>query len=282
MTQEEYSAVCPYLGLQDDADSHATFATEAHRCFRLTNPTKIAAPHQEAYCLGAEHVTCPVYLGEGLPRGQQPPAAAPLPPSAPPPPPSGPTVRGPKRGEAAPTRSRPRDAAGGPARPARRPTDPGSLGPRPRGGGVSVPVATIGLFALAVVVIALAFAIQQLVGDSGDDTISPSDAVATRNALNQTRTAQAGTGSDTTPTQPATGQTPGTTTPGTGSPTAAPGTPAPTGTSGGTTYIVQSGDSCFSIAEANGVELQAFLDANGLTEADCANLNIDDEVIIPN
>lgn len=145
-----------------------------------------------------------------------------------------------------------------------------------------MPVATIGLFALAVVVIALAFAIQQLVGDSGDDTISPSDAVATRNALNQTRTAQAGTGSDTTPTQPATGQTPGTTTPGTGSPTAAPGTPAPTGTSGGTTYIVQSGDSCFSIAEANGVELQAFLDANGLTEADCANLNIDDEVIIPN
>ena len=53
MTQEEYSAVCPYLGLADDADSHATYATEAHRCYRLTNPTRIATPHQENYCLGA-------------------------------------------------------------------------------------------------------------------------------------------------------------------------------------------------------------------------------------
>ena len=44
---DEMSGVCPYLGLADDADSHATYATEAHRCYRLDNPTRIAANHQQ-------------------------------------------------------------------------------------------------------------------------------------------------------------------------------------------------------------------------------------------
>ena len=72
---EDFGAVCPYLGLADDADSHATYATEAHRCYRLPNPTRIATGHQETYCLGANHVSCPVYLGEGVP-GEAAPAAA--------------------------------------------------------------------------------------------------------------------------------------------------------------------------------------------------------------
>jgi len=66
--QGEFGQICPYLGLTDDSDSHATYATEAHRCYRLPNPTRIAAGHQETYCLGNNHVSCPVYQGEGIPR----------------------------------------------------------------------------------------------------------------------------------------------------------------------------------------------------------------------
>ncbi len=286
MTQEEFSAVCPYLGLADDADSHATYATEAHRCYRLANPTRIAAPHQESYCLGANHVTCPVYLGEGVPGAEQraPRSQAAMPPPEPP------TVRGPKPGARQPFgggRAPAGAAAGGGApRPQRRQPNAGTLGPRPRAGGVSMPVATIGLFALAVVVIVLAFAIQQMVGDGGGDSQAPADAVATRDALNRTRTAQAG-GGDTTPTTPTTPttQTPDTRTPGTpanGTRTPANGTPSPGATSGsGTTYTVQEGDSCFAIAEANDITLQELLDANDLTEDDCTRLNVGDELTIP-
>lgn len=145
-----------------------------------------------------------------------------------------------------------------------------------------MPVATIGLFALAIVVIVLAFAIQQLVGDSGGGDQLPADAVATKNALNQTATAQAGgTGTAQTPTT----QTPGNGTPGTaatGTQPATTQTPSPGATNGtGTRYTVQEGDSCFAIAEANGITLQELLDANDLTEDDCTRLNVGDELIIP-
>ena len=50
--QDEFGAVCPYLGLADDADSHATYATEAHRCYRLPNPTRIATGHRRRTALG--------------------------------------------------------------------------------------------------------------------------------------------------------------------------------------------------------------------------------------
>ena len=283
MTQEEFSAVCPYLGLADDADSHATYATEAHRCYRLANPTRIAAPHQESYCLGANHVTCPVYLGEGVPGAEQ---RAPRQRAAMPPP-AAPTVRGPKPGGRQPFGGgRAPTGAAAPAgaqRPSRRQPNPGTLGPRPRAGGVSMPVATIGLFALAVVVIVLAFAIQQMVGDSGGDGQAPADAVATRDALNRTRTAQAG-GGETTPTTPTT-QTPGnqtTGTPANGTTTPTTRTPSPGATSGtGTTYTVQDGDSCFAIALDHDITLQELLDANDLTEDDCTRLNVGDELIIP-
>lgn len=270
MTQEEYSQVCPYLGLADDADSHATYATEAHRCYRLPNPTKIAAPHQETYCLGANHVTCPVYLGEGIPgRGapaQPPPAAAGA-------------VPGPRGG----ARGQRPFGQGAPApRPARRPS-PGALGPRPRSGGISLPVATIGLFALAFVIVLLAVVIQQVVGDGGGSTISPADAVATRNALNQTQTAQAASGTPTPPTQqPGTQQAgaTGTAPAGTRTPGATTRTPTPGG-NGRTTYSVREGDNCFSIAQDHGVTLQQLLTANNLTEDDCTRLAVGQELIIP-
>jgi LysM repeat protein len=279
VTQEEFSAVCPYLGLADDADSHATYATEAHRCYRLTNPTRIASPHQETYCLGANHVSCPVYLGEGVPQTQRPATgaaaagaataaagAAAVTEEAP--------VRGPRAGQRPRPATEPR-----PKRPAG-----GTLGPRPRSGGISMPVATIGLFALALVVIGLAFAIQQLVGDGGDEQISPADSVATKDALNKTKTSTAG-GNQTQPAQtqttqqPGSSQTPNGSQTATGSRTTTPGTGTPG--AGGKTYTVKSGDFCGTIAQDQGVTLQALLDANKMTEDDCTRLSIGQTLKIP-
>ena len=281
MTQEQYSAVCPYLGLADDADSHATYATEAHRCYRLPNPTRIASPHQETYCLGANHVTCPVYLGEGVPQTQQPPRAGAAAAGAAA---AGAatgaaaategTVAGPRPGQRTRPASEPR---------AKRPAGSGSpLGPRPRAGGISMPVATIGLFALAIVVVALAFAIQQLVGGDGDDETTPGGPLETAAALNRTSTAQAG-GQQTQPpnqtqtTQQPTGtRTPGaTTTPGTR--TATTGTPG----AGGNRYTVKAGDFCGTIAADHDITLQELLTANNMSESDCNTLQIGQQLIIP-
>lgn len=150
-----------------------------------------------------------------------------------------------------------------------------------------MPVATIGLFALALVVVGLAIAINQLVGDSGGGSQAPADAVATKDALNRTQTAQAG-GNGQTPTTPTTqtpgtGQTPGTATTGTPATTATgtrtPGTGTPS--TGNKTYTVKSGDFCSTIAEANGITLDALLKANNMTEADCATLQIGQVLKLP-
>jgi LysM repeat protein len=276
VTQEEYSAVCPYLGLADDADSHATYATEAHRCYRLPNPTRIAPPHQELHCLGANHVNCMVYRGEGVP-GAGAPAPAPVPPvTAGRPPEPTQTVRGP---EGRPQQQRPRFGEAQPAvsgRPPRRNTNPGTLGPRPRSGGVSMPVATVGLFALALIVIGLAFAIQQIVGDGGNNQLSPGEVVETRQAQIQTLTAQAGGGGSTET------QTPGAQTPGNGQTPGTGQTPTPTtATGGGTTHTVESGEFCSTIAADYGITLQQLLNANDMTEDDCLRLQVGQILIIP-
>ena len=280
MTQEEYSAVCPYLGLADDADSHATYATEAHRCYRLPNPTRIATPHQEKHCLGANHVTCPVYLGEGVPqagpasrRGAVAAGAGAVSESALPTPASE-AVRGPRAGQRPRTTTEQRPA---------RPAGAGTLGPRPRAGGISMPVATIGLFALAIVVVALAFAIQQLVSDDDNGSISPADTVATAAALNRTRTAQAGGGEQTQPPattqtqQPPGSRTPGTTQSVTGSRTPTTGTPG----AGGRTYTVEPGDTCGSIADEFDVTTQALIAANPSINSECTNLQAGQDIKIP-
>lgn len=279
MTQEEYSAVCPYLGLADDADSHATYATEAHRCYRLPNPTRIAIPHQDKYCLGANHVTCPVYLGEGVPQSPQraPAVAAGAAGAA-----AGAGIEAASSGNEAPVRGpRPGQRPKPQSEPRPKRPSTGSLGPRPRSGGISMPVMTIGLFALAVVVIAIAFAIQNLTDDGDNSAISPGDSVATAAALAKTKTAEAG-GTGQTP-QVGTTQTPGTGQTPAGSQTAAasktPGTGTPS--SGAKTYIVKSGDFCSTIADANGVTLQELLDANKMTEDDCTRLAVDQKLIIP-
>lgn len=137
-----------------------------------------------------------------------------------------------------------------------------------------MPVATIGLFGLAIVIIALAFGIQQLVGGDDDDETSGDSAVETADALNKTSTAQAGDQ----PTQPPaeTQQPNGTRTPGA---SVTPGTGTPS--SGGGTYTVRPGDTCGSIAEEHGVTLDELLEANNMTEADCNTLQIGEELTIP-
>lgn len=289
--QDDYGAVCPYLGLADDADSHATYATEAHRCFRLPNPTRIATGHQETYCLGAGHVSCPVYLGEGVPGAQKAAAAGGAATAAKtetptrgapktPPQPSG-QVRGPRSDDTAPTRPmRERPVAGG-ARPGRRPPT-GTVGPRPRSGGVSLPVLTVALFALAIVVVGLAFAINEFSGGGSSSGIP-------QVARNQTATAAAAGAGKTTPaasttqggqTTPRTG-TPGATTPGAGTP--AGGTPGATATGGAASksYTVKSGDTCSGIAAANNVDLQVFLDLNKLTDESCRALAVGQILKLP-
>ncbi|GIW13524.1 MAG: hypothetical protein KatS3mg062_0963 [Tepidiforma sp.] len=273
MTQQQYSQVCPYLGLADDQDSHATFATEAHRCYRIGGkPVRVLPHHQETYCLTENHLDCPVYVTGELPEAPAPAA---------PPPPEG-AVPGPG-GRQAGQRTFAAPAARG--RPAQRRPAPGTLGPRPRPGGVSLPVATIGLFALAIVIVAIAFVIQQVVDDGGGGTISPADAVATRDALNRTQTAQAAAGTPTPPTQQPGTQPAGTGTPRTGTPAAGTRTPgaatATPGAGGGRTYTVSEGDTCFSIAQDNGVTLQELLQANNLTEDDCTRLAVGQELQIP-
>ena len=278
-TSGEYASVCSYLGLADDADSHATYPTEAHRCYRLPNPTRIAANHQESFCLGAEHVNCPVFQGEGVPRpaaaGATPMATSARPAAAP-----GATQTGELRSKGpSPFASGGRATAPGPARPGaanrttggapRRPGNPN--GPRPRAGGVSMPVITIALFALAIVVVAIAIAIQQMAG-GGDDGNTPANQVganATNTVIAQTRAAGAIS------TTPAPGTTPTTRTPGS-SVTPGAGTPV-VGTPGAAakTHTVASGENCTGIADSAGITLAQFYALNPeVNNPACNNLNV--------
>lgn len=268
--EPDLDAVCEFLGLADDAESHATYATEAHRCHKLPNPTRIASQHQENFCLVANHANCPVFLGEGVQRTQ---TATP--------PPQRPQPRDPAdlesgRAPVAPAGKRPAQRPGRPQRP-----ETGTLGPRPRPGGISMPAATIGLLALAVVVVGLAFLVQNLLG-GGDDSpgLSPDDVAATNQALNATRTAQAGTGGET----PTNGQTPGQETPVNGQTpdngddeTPTPGNGQTPG--GGTTYTVESGDFCSTIAAQFNTTVDAIIAANDL-DADCS-IFVGQELVIP-
>jgi LysM repeat protein len=253
-TDEEFPAVCQFLGLADDADSHATYATEAHRCYRLDNPTRIATGHQESYCLGSNHVECPVFKGENVAATATPPRAAAPPRDVPPP-----------RGG-----GRPRPATAGGGRAERAPRPAGAPGPRPRPGGISIPVLTVGLFVLAGLVLGLALWLQSLFND-GDGQASPLDNQQTQ----QAKTAAATTA--TTPTR-APG-TPSTASPGaTTSATAANRTPGATttGTVGpaGATYTVQPGDNCGVIAEAENVTVADLQRLNPAINAECTNLEV--------
>jgi LysM repeat protein len=264
--QGAFAQVCPYLGLADDADSHATYSTEAHRCYKLPNPTRIALGHQETYCLGENHVACPVFQGEGIPATTRPPAAAPGAAAAG----MRPQARAEEEAPARRVAAAPVLEPAGRPRPARAPGRP----PPRKGGGVSMPVATIALFALALVVIALAFAVLSLTDDDGGgNQVGGGDALRTAQAQ---RTADAITRiAGTTPTAAATNATPSTPSTPTGA-----ATPSPTG-SAGRTYTIQSGDTCSGIAAEHNVSLQAFLQANNLNDDTCRALQPGQVVRIP-
>ena len=143
-----------------------------------------------------------------------------------------------------------------------------------------MPAATIGLFALAIVLVAVAFLINQAVDDDGSGALSEPDAFATQNAnrtasaanqtppANQTQAAGSQTVAGNQTQQP--GQTPGATRTGTTTPGA-----------GGRTYTVESGDFCGSIAEDHNITLQQLLTANNMQESDCNSLQVGQVLKLP-
>jgi LysM repeat protein len=128
---------------------------------------------------------------------------------------------------------------------------------------------TIGIFALAAVVLGFSFLLLTRGDDDGGLQANPTN---TPSATSQTTTTPG-----TTTTTPGSG-TPGASVTGTSTPGA--GTPTQPGGVGGT-YVVQPGDTCQAIADSNNVTLEAFLDANPDIDADCTNLQVDQQVTIP-
>ncbi|MXW26504.1 MAG: LysM peptidoglycan-binding domain-containing protein [Dehalococcoidia bacterium] len=259
----EAAGVCAYLGLVDDSDLHATYATDAHRCYRLPNPTRIATQHQEQFCLTADHPSCPIYQGEGVEATTQ----ATPPPSA---------EAGTEPEEAT------EEGEFEPA-PSSRPTSFATAASRWTSGGLRRPVlegemsmraATASLFVLAAVVVAIAFVVNRQLGDDDVSVIAPATEEPTAAATPAPTTAQ--------PTAtPVPTEAPTPTPPPTPAPTEPPATPAPTEAPVATTYEIQPGDTCSGIAVAHEVTLQELLDANGLTEEDCLTIQPGQELTIP-
>ncbi len=251
--EEEIGAICPYLGLADDAESHATYATEAHRCYRMPTPTRIALNHQETFCLGGAYANCPVYRGEGVP-GARPAAPA-----------GGARPAGPAQRPAAP-----RPGPGRAATPSRAAPSGMMTLPR-RGGGISMPAATIGLFALALGLVVLAVIIQRALGGNGEE-LTAAERFQTQQALaGSTPTPTAGTPGEGTPTATVTV---------TETPAGTPGA-TPSSTPGGQrTYTVKAGDTCFGIAQEFGITVEQLRAANGLDEA--CTIYPDQQLVIPN
>ena len=52
---------CPYLGLQFDAQSMHSSASEEHGCFANDKVVPIELSHQENFCLSGNHVNCPLF-----------------------------------------------------------------------------------------------------------------------------------------------------------------------------------------------------------------------------
>ncbi|MGD9934389.1 MAG: LysM peptidoglycan-binding domain-containing protein [Dehalococcoidia bacterium] len=251
-------AVCPHIGLLDDADSHATYATDEHRCYRLDRPTRIAPNHQERYCLGSQYNTCPIFQGEGI--GATLAASAATAAAPPPPVSSGPSLERPSSG---PRLDRP-----GRSPSTERATGSLSSTPRPRPGGLPLPALTIALFVGAAVIIGLAFLIQRVVG--GDDDGTPAGPGVTQTSTAQGNTTPAPTGTQ----SPGAAQTPN----GTATRTGTPGTGTP---SAGGTYVVQSGDTCGAIASQFNITFEQLRQLNPEIDADCTNLQLGQEIKVP-
>lgn len=53
---------CPYIGLENDADTHLTYPSVRHICHRACPKQAVNPAHQQAYCLTSIHHQCPVFL----------------------------------------------------------------------------------------------------------------------------------------------------------------------------------------------------------------------------
>lgn len=138
-----------------------------------------------------------------------------------------------------------------------------------------MPAATIGLFALAIVLIAIAFLINQAVDGGGSAQTSEAEAFATQSALKTAQAAnetpgptQSGAGNET----PGSEQTP--------QDSETPGATETTPAGGGDTYTVQDGDTCFAIADANGTTVEELMEINDITDPSCP-INVGDELKLP-
>lgn len=140
-----------------------------------------------------------------------------------------------------------------------------------------MPVATIALFGLAVLVIAVAVLVTQLADGGDGDDLTQAEIFQTTQA-HRTQ-APAETTTATGATTPGTGPTQAGASPTTGTPAARTATIQPNG--GGTTHIVESGEFCSTIANLYDITLEELLEANDMTEDDCTSLQVDDELVIP-
>lgn len=140
-----------------------------------------------------------------------------------------------------------------------------------------MPVATIALFGLAVLVIAVAVLVTQLADGGDGDDLTQAEIFQTTQA--QRTQAPAETTTATGATTPGTGPTQAGASPTTGTPAARTATIQPNG--GGTTHIVESGEFCSTIANLYDITLEELLEANDMTEDDCTSLQVDDELVIP-
>ena len=274
---EETTAVCPFVGLADDRDSHANYSTAAHRCYRLPEPTRIAAHYQESYCLTVQHPSCAVFQGEGVEA------------TAPKDEPTGESeepeaetieeevviqanLESSYTEESPPTKEETYEVP--------EPTGSRTFGGGgdlfrnlrfPKGQRNTTPTAAVALGALAVVIILLAILITRLITDNDNENeIIPAEIVATQAATTPEPTPE--------PTQAAT--TPEPTPEPTSEPTPEP-TPEPTVAPAMNEYEVKAGDTCLQIAIDNNVNLTPLLDANNLTEEDCTTIQIGQILIIP-
>lgn len=56
--------VCPFLGLEDDADSAQAFPSNINYCYRSSPIAPVKLDHQAEFCLAGKHRECPVFLRE--------------------------------------------------------------------------------------------------------------------------------------------------------------------------------------------------------------------------
>ncbi len=269
---------CAYLGLAEDGDLHATYATDAHRCYRLASPTRIATHHQENFCLSANYASCPVYQGEGVEATTQQPAE----PAA-----TAAATTGMADGEEGLVE--PADESEGAFEPAAASTPMAATTERmaaaSRGmtsamrglrrpsleGELSMRAATVSLFVLAAIVVVIAFLVNREIG--GDDAA----------AVPAATEAPASTPTPAATEAPTPAPTPVPTATPTPIPTEPP-TPVPTEPPAVSTYIVQPGDTCGAIASEFDLTLDELIAANpdlALTEEGGCPIFPDQVLTIP-